>query len=339
MLQACRVRVVIFGYGYWGRILAHNINAHPGMECVAVVDPHPDNRTQAGKDYPGFLLFESGEDCLGLSGVDAWVVASNAATHFAICDLALSINKHVLVTKPVCSTLSDVETLLESEGRSSARVMVDHTFLFDPHILRIKEMLDSQELGRILYAESDRGGMGIVKSDVSIIEDLTVHDLSIFQYLFSSVPDAASVYLPDYFDNIGACSAYVDLKYGNDVYVSIRSHWHYPEKHRRLVICGDLASVIWDVSDGGGLRLVSAGFEFNDGLTIMGRERVGYRAGPVRKISVLGDTLRNELDAFVRMIVEGGTTPSDLTFALSVMQTASGLHKAASRVRMVALHE
>ena len=87
--------------------------------------------------------------------VEAIIIATPIHTHFLIAKEALLRNKHVLVEKPITTTIKDAEELIQIAQKNNLRLMVDHTFVYTSAIRKIKDIIDSGQLGDILYFDSE----------------------------------------------------------------------------------------------------------------------------------------------------------------------------------------
>ena len=76
-----------------------------------------------------------------------------------------------------------VRRLIDEADRRGLTLMVDHTFLYTPAVQKIRELVKKDELGDIYYYDSTRSSLGLFQSDVNVIWDLAVHDISIIQYI------------------------------------------------------------------------------------------------------------------------------------------------------------
>ena len=125
--------------------------------------------------------------------VDAIAIATPVHTHYELALAALNAGKHVLVEKPLAQSADQVRRLVDEADRRGLTLMVDHTFLYTPAVQKIRELMLQDQLGEIYYYDSTRSSFGLFQSDVNVIWDLAVHDISIIQYLLEEDPIAVSV--------------------------------------------------------------------------------------------------------------------------------------------------
>ena len=102
------VHIAQLGVGYWGPNLLRNLYSNPRCKLTCVVDPSPERRAFVSKNYPGIETWETAEQAIDNPAVDAIVIATPAATHFKIAMRCLHAGKHVLVEKPLATTVAEV---------------------------------------------------------------------------------------------------------------------------------------------------------------------------------------------------------------------------------------
>lgn len=273
------IRVGVVGFGYWGPNIVRNLLASHDFELVAIADRSADMREKIGRLYPGVEVLVDSDDIIARSDIDAIVVVTPVATHFPIGRKALLSGKHVLIEKPLCTSVAEAEELVAIAERAQRALMVDHTFLFSGPVQTIRKFVDEGELGKICYFDSIRVNLGLFQPDVNVLWDLAPHDLSVICALRDDdiVGVEATGYchvnamLPD--------MAYVTLHFADDAVAHLNLSWMSPVKVRRFAIGGTDRMLIWDDLDQDQkIRIYSSGIEFQpetDRSTIIPDYRVG----------------------------------------------------------------
>src|SRR5205085_4868594 len=118
-----------------------------------------------------------------LCSVHAVLVATPPASHAEVSLTAIRAGKHVLVEKPMATTVPDAEAMVHAAAEYAVLLMVGHTFLYNAAVRKLKEIVHSGSLGRILYVDSARLGLGRYQADCNVVWDLAPHDISILAYL------------------------------------------------------------------------------------------------------------------------------------------------------------
>ncbi len=191
-MQSSRVGIGVVGYGYWGPNLVRNFVNNPSARVVGMSDLDPEKRAACERLYPGIATTASYDDLLKDPSIDAIAIATPVHTHYELALSALKAGKHVLVEKPLAPSAEMVRRLIDEADRRGLTLMVDHTFLYTPAVQKIRELVHKDELGDIYYYDSTRSSLGLFQSDVNVIWDLAVHDLSIIQYILKEEPVAVS---------------------------------------------------------------------------------------------------------------------------------------------------
>ena len=185
------LKIAQIGIGYWGPNLLRNLVGNKRCIVKVVVDLSEERRFFARSLFPSIPTTADFGAVLADAAIDAVVIATPAATHFDLVTRALKAGKHVLVEKPMASSVAGVEAIAVEAEKSGRIAMVGHTFLFNPAVRFLKSLIDSGELGKIRYIYSQRLNLGRIRSDVDALWNLGPHDVSIIQYLLGDPQPAA----------------------------------------------------------------------------------------------------------------------------------------------------
>jgi predicted dehydrogenase len=172
-------------------------------------------------------------------------------------------------------------------------------------VVALKKLLDSENLGKVLYYDSMRTGLGIFKNDADVIEDLAVHDIAISDYLFDERPHAVSAIsaagIPGHLPSL----AYVNFSYRSGLNVHIAAHWLSPMKQRKVVIVGSNQMVSWnDAQPEHMLLAYDSGVVASSGSVVAGRAPLDYRNGTPQPIMLAKtEALADEIDDFIGSIL------------------------------------
>ena len=97
-----------------------------------------------------------------------------------------------MIEKPLADSAEHALALVELAKSVNRVLMVDHTFIYTSAVRKMRELIDSGDLGDILYFDSIRVNLGLFQKDINVIWDLAPHDLSIMDYLLRAEPIAVS---------------------------------------------------------------------------------------------------------------------------------------------------
>ena len=241
-----QIRVAQIGCGYWGQNLIRNFWEVDGAEVVVACDPDEKALTRMRRRYPTVELTTNYSDVLSNPKVDAVVLATPVSTHYDFAKRALLAGKHALVEKPMATSSKHVIDLIETAARQGKTLMVDHTFLYTAAVRRMKALIDSGELGELLYFDSVRINLGLVQTDTNVLWDLGPHDFSIMDYLIGEQPVSVSTtgvkHLHTPYENI----AYVTAKFDSNLIAHFHLNWLAPVKVRQTLLGGSQKMVVYD---------------------------------------------------------------------------------------------
>ncbi len=261
--------VGIVGYGYWGPNLTRNLAKLQDCRLTAVCDQDEKRLEAVRRLYPSIRTTGRAEEVFDASDVDAVVIATPISTHYDLARKALERGKHVLVEKPMTDTVRDAESLIRLAEDRGRVLMVDHTFVYTGAVRKIRQLIDSGELGDIYYYDSVRVNLGLFQSDVNVLWDLAPHDFSIMTYLMGKEPVKVSAVgaSPVHWDGWKQESVvYVTIEFEDNSIAHFHVNWLSPVKVRRTLIGGSKKMVIYDHLDPDNqIKIFDKGVEIHNG--------------------------------------------------------------------------
>lgn len=257
-----KIRLAQIGVGYWGPNLLRNFDSNKRCEVVCVADRAEERRQFVNNLYPHVETTEDGQAVLERDDIDAVVVATPAETHYSIVCEALERNKHVLVEKPMATTVGEVDRIKDLAERKGLTAMVGHTFIFNAAVRYLKELIDSGELGDIRYVYSQRLNLGRIRSDVDALWNLAPHDVSILQYLLDDPkPLSISRKGMDFIQNGIDDVVFLNIEYENKVLGHVHVSWLDPHKVRKTTVVGSKKMVVYDDISENKIEIYDKGIE------------------------------------------------------------------------------
>tara|TARA_X000000368_G_scaffold162289_1_gene127933 strand:+ start:32066 stop:33040 length:975 start_codon:yes stop_codon:yes gene_type:complete len=240
--------VVLFGAGYWGKNHLRELNNCTSVSSIFVVDPFIDSNNSLRDLYPDTLFYDSLENLIiDNHKIDGAIIATPPNTHFEIAKQCLKRNIHVLVEKPMVESLKELEELNNLSKKNNKLLMSGHTYLYNPAIIKMKEIIKDNQIGDIMFIHSQRLNFGIMREETDVFLSLAPHDISLVQFFLN---DQAHINLSNQKSNF-TFSPYSDfsstlLEYDNNVSAKIDVSWYYPEKIRSLKIIGTKKTLVFD---------------------------------------------------------------------------------------------
>ena len=307
VVTARSVRVGVIGCGYWGPNLVRNFARHPHSQVEAVCDLRYERAMRVGAEYRIPTITDRVDEVLKAPDVDLVVVATPSFTHFELAKRALEAGKHVLVMKPLATRTDHAEELCAVAERQGVLLAVDHTFVFTDAVRKMHQLISTGEIGDLYYFDSVRINLGLFQSDVSVIWDLAVHDLSIMDYILADNPLAVAATGAAHLRGHPANMAYLTCFFGDDLIAHHHVNWLAPVKVRRTLIGGDRQMIMYDdLEPSEKVKLYDKGITLRSGQERIYESLVGYRTGDMwaPKVS-LTEGLHTEAQHFVECIRNG----------------------------------
>lgn len=276
-----KVRVGVIGSGYWGPNLLRNFTENTGSVVVGVADLRDERLAAVQQTYHQVTVTKDYHELFDM-GLDAVVVSTPPATHHKIAKEALEAGVHVLVEKPMTTSVRDAEDLIEVAAGKDRILMVGHTFMFNPAVHALKRLIDCGEIGDIYYIDTARLNLGLYNPDLNVLWDLAPHDISIILHLLGTKPEAMEVYgmecvMKGIHDN-----AYMNLTFPGNILVHVHVSWLDPCKVRRVTVVGSKKMVVYnDIEATEKLKIYDKGVNVPAYTNTFGEFQCSYRYGDV----------------------------------------------------------
>ncbi len=236
----------IIGCGYWGPNLIRNFVENEAADLRWICDVDAQRLHEIGRRYPYARTATDYHELLADPALAAVVIATPVATHYPFVQAALLAGKHVLVEKPFTTNTREAQELIALAETRGLTLMLDHTFVYTGAVRKIKEIVDSGEIGDLLYFDSVRINLGLFQRDINVVWDLAPHDLSIMDFLVARDPVAltatGSSHIEQGIENI----AYVMLRFADQFIAHFHFNWLAPVKIRRTLIAGSRKMIVYD---------------------------------------------------------------------------------------------
>jgi predicted dehydrogenase len=237
-------RVGVVGLNYWGPNLARNFDELAELTWICDLDDSA--RARQAARYPAAQATADYADLLADDTLDAIVVATPVPTHYALAKQALEAGKHVFVEKPPAMRAAEMDELVELAAARDRVLMPGHLLLYHPGVLKLKELIDSGELGDVLCVYGNRQNLGIVRTNENALWSLGVHDLSVILYLLDEDPEVAVAYGRDFLTPGVEDVVFCYLRFPSGKIAHMHLSWLDPHKMRKLTVVGREKMVVFD---------------------------------------------------------------------------------------------
>lgn len=314
--------IAIVGLGYWGPNWVRNFSQIPGIERVVCCDFSRPRLDHIKSRYPSVMITDQLDRVLDDPRVDAVIVATPVNTHFEIASRCLKAGKSTLVEKPLATSGVEAEQLIRLADERGLTLMSGHTFEYSAPVIKIRELIDSGELGDIFYISSVRANLGLFRSDVNVAWDLATHDISIILMLLGEMPLEVSCQGESHYHEHIEDVALLTLRFANKVIAYVHVSWLDPNKIRRTTIVGSRKMLVYDdTALQEKVRVYDKGVTKHPYYDTYGDFQLSYRYGDVN-IPRIDDPepLKMECDHFVDCVKTGVSPNSDGLSGLRVVK-------------------
>jgi predicted dehydrogenase len=318
-MESGNINVGLIGYGYWGRNILRNLSENPSSGAIAVCDTNPAQLNAIKSIFSPVHTTTDAKELLSDKNVNAVIIATPTSTHFDLAKKALIKGKHVLVEKPLTTSIKETEELIDIATEQKRVLMVDHIFLYNPVVRQLKKYITQDHLGKINYIDATRINLGIYQTDTNVLWDLACHDISVINFLIEEKPHGVRA--------IGRINpvhgiedlAYLFLYYPSGMLVQINSSWASPVKIRKMIIGGEKRMVIYDEIESTN-KLIIYDYESAQTSDDNKLKLIDYRLGNITIPKYeLSEALKNVISEFYSCIQSSSKPLSDGKNGLEVI--------------------
>lgn len=243
------IKIGVIGCGHWGINYIRDFNKLRISVVTKCCDIKKENLDLIKELYQNINLTTDYKDILKDTSIDAVVVATPASTHYKIVKDCLEYGKNVIAEKPLTLIPKESQELIDLSVKKNKVLMVGHTFLYNPGIIKLKEYIKNGELGRIYYMNATRTHLGLIREDVNAVWDLAPHDVSIFNFLTDKLPVSVNATGGCYLKEGREDAAFINLTYPNGIIANIYVSWADSNKERTVKVVGSKARVVFNDID------------------------------------------------------------------------------------------
>lgn len=317
----------MIGCGYWGPNHLRVFSQLKGSTITAFSDLDPKRLAAIGAQYPDAKGYADFRDLVASPDVDAVVVCVPTKKHFEVAHAALMGGKHVMCEKPLTVDPGESATLSALAAERKLILMTGHVFLFNPGILKLRELITAGTPGRLFYLRALRTNLGPVRHDVNAVYDLASHDIAIFNFLMDAEPITASAVGAAFLQPDIEDLAFISLKYPNNVMANIQVSWLDPKKLREIVVVGDKQMVVWDeLAPAGPISIYDKGIVKEQYYESFGQFQLLAREGDITIPRVKpSEPLKVQNQAFLDCIAAGSISFSDGPFSVGVVKALDAI--------------
>jgi predicted dehydrogenase len=335
-----RLNIGVVGCGRMGAFHVRNLLQLDCARLVAVADPDEAARRHAvgGSGVPEYAdwreLIESNAGQL-----DAVSVACSSEAHAEVTLAALGAGLHVLVEKPIATTLPDALRMRGAAMEAGRKLMVGHIERFNPAVSKLRELVGEGRLGPIYRAHATRvGPLPPQVQDAGVAIDLATHDLDVLQHVLRAgireIYADGSRFVHEAQEDLLTCLVRFNGDAG-DVLGLLDANWLTPEKKREVALIGanGLLKASYITQDVWFVESPVAPLKW-EGLSMLRGEGEG---AAVRFSLAKAEPLRAELEAFCRSVLDDTPEPVTAHDGVKALAAALAVRESATVRRPVQL--
>jgi predicted dehydrogenase len=236
--------IAVLGCGGWGRNIVRTMNQIGRLR--AVVDPSEAGRKAARELAPGASVFGQPDEVFSDENIRGVMIATPAETHYDMACRAIEAEKDVFVEKPLTIDVDEARDLVARAEAADRILMVGHLLEYHPAILKLKELIDNGELGKVRYIISNRLNLGKIRTEENALWSFAPHDIAVILRLVGAMPFEVVATGGSYVSPNIADVTVTQLLFDNGVRSHIFVSWLHPFKEQKLVVVGSKKMASFD---------------------------------------------------------------------------------------------
>ena len=310
------LNIALIGCGNWGKNIARNLYEMGSLACVYDTNIKLSEKLSYDYSLPALGLHNIFKD----QSINAIVIASPAVTHKAIAIEALKNDKDVFIEKPFCLSLPDAQKLSELATNKNRILMVGHLLNYHNAFIKMKDLINNGKIGALQNIRANRLALGAIRSEESVIYDLSAHDISMILSIVNELPIDINVQSIHHNNNIGPDAVSVKLSFENGVTAFINSDWMCPYKEHKFSIIGTKGSLIFDDTKTWSEKLL-----YNPSIVTTKNSIIN---APIEKIEIQeNEPLKSELKEFIDCVCSRKNPLTDHKEAVKVQTVIDMIDK------------
>jgi predicted dehydrogenase len=156
-----KMKIAVIGCGYRGPNLVRNFSQLNKVEELFCCDLDPEKLDRLKNLYPSVKRIQDYKKFLKMPDLDGVVISTPLYSHYPLAKDFLENGKHVMVEKPLTHSQESSLELIKIAEEKKRILMVGHTFEYTAAVNKIKEIIESGELGKILYVNCTHTNLGL----------------------------------------------------------------------------------------------------------------------------------------------------------------------------------
>lgn len=236
----------VIGAGTWGKNIVRVFNQLNVLNAVCDSNPTAFSNLRVAAPV---RQVNNPEILLNDPDITALAIATPAATHYQFVKTALLAGKDVFVEKPLALELTQAEELVQLAEKNDRILMVGHILRYHPAVVKLTEMVENGELGRLEYIYSNRLNLGRLRTEENILWSFAPHDISVILALVQEQPIMVAAHGEAFLQKNIPDVTLTTLEFPSGIHAYAFVSWLHPFKEQRLVVVGSKQMAVFE--DGG----------------------------------------------------------------------------------------
>lgn len=237
--------IAVVGSGYWGKNLVRVFNELGAVRTIC--DKNPRVLAELKSSYPGVIMESDFSELLKDEGIRGVVIASPAVLHYSMAKEALLAGKDIMVEKPLALKVEEGRELVLLAEEKGKIILVGHLLEYHPAVLKLKELVDKGELGKIYYICSNRLNLGKIRTEENILWSFAPHDIAVILLMMGGeMPKEISAHGGSYLSSNVADVTLTTMSFKGGAKAHIFVSWLHPYKEQKLVVVGEKKMALFD---------------------------------------------------------------------------------------------
>ena len=310
------LNIALIGCGNWGKNIARDLHQMGVLACIYDLNTKLSAKLSYDYSLPTLELSKIFKN----QNINAIVIASPAKTHKDLATKALKNDKDVFIEKPYCLSLRDAQKLSELATDKNKVLMVGHLLNYHNAFVKMKELINNGKIGILQNIRANRLALGAIRTEESVIYDLSTHDISMILSIVKELPIGVNVHSIHHHNNIGPDAVSIKLSFSRGVTALINSDWMCPYKEHLFSVTGTKGSLIFDDTKNWSEKLL-----YNPSFVTT---KNTIKTLPIEKIKIQeNEPLKSELKEFIDCIFKRKSPLTDHKEAVKVQTVINMIDK------------
>jgi len=247
-VKEIKLSIGIVGLGYFGPNWLRNVknNSKFDLNWICDLDKKILEKYSNIYNLNKNNIFIDVDEAIDFKIPDLVLIATPPSTHFELAENLINKKINLIIEKPMGLNILETKQLVSLSSSLNTHLFIDNTYIFTPVARKIKQIINSGDIGDLQFIFSSRLNLGLIQKDVDVIRDLAIHDISLLDFFLEKLPLSVHARAVTHKPATVNSTASIDLSYENGLLAQLGLSWNSPVKVRSMIISGSKKSILWD---------------------------------------------------------------------------------------------